>query len=200
VAAAGDSTSTRRWSCAARWTIDEPGQASFINPHGDAFEVPQFAMQSVDQGAQQVVQAFGTYVRQLSLLVFCNEYLQSESWQQALDHCNQAVELNPRSVTGHYGRGSALANLEQPEEALEAFQTVLRIDELNQDAMLHAGILAAQLGRSDESQEYFQRYLELNPGNEQVRLKIATDLANAGDPAGALRWSRRSSRAARRRA
>jgi tetratricopeptide (TPR) repeat protein len=161
-------------------------KASFVNAGGDAFEVPQFAMQSVDHGAQQVVQAFGTYIRQLSLLVFCDEYLQSQSWQQALDNCNQAVELNPRSVTGHYGRGSALANLDQPEEALQAFQTVLQVDELNQDAMMHAGILAARLGRQDQSQQYFRSYLELNPGNEQVRLKIATDLANAGDPAGAL--------------
>jgi tetratricopeptide (TPR) repeat protein len=161
-------------------------EASFVNVAGDAFEVPKFAMQSVEHGAQQVVQAFGTYIRQLSLLVFCDEYLQSESWQQALDNCNQAVELNPRSVTGHYGRGSALANLDRIDEALEAFQTVLRVDELNQDAMMHAGLLAARLGRQDMSQEYFRNYLELNPGNEQVRLKIATDLANAGDPAGAL--------------
>jgi tetratricopeptide (TPR) repeat protein len=161
-------------------------EASFVNVAGDAFDVPKFAMQSVEHGAQQVVQAFGTYIRQLSLLVFCDEHLQSESWQQALDYCNQAVELNPRSVTGHYGRGSALANLDRPEEALEAFQTVLRVDELNQDAMMHAGLLAARLGRQDVSQEYFRNYLELNPGNEQVRLKIATDLANAGDPAGAL--------------
>lgn len=161
--------------------------AGFWNLGGDAFEVPAFAMQSADQGAQQVVQAFGTYVRQLSLLVNCNDYLQNQSWQQALDQCNQAVELNPRSVTAHYGRGSALSNLEQPEEALSAFEKVLEIDELNQDAMLHAGIIAAQLGRSDASQQFFARYLELNPGNEQVRLKIATDLTNAGDPAGALR-------------
>jgi tetratricopeptide (TPR) repeat protein len=161
-------------------------EASFVNVAGDAFDVPEFAMQSVEHGAAQVVQAFGTYIRQLSLLVFCDEYLQSESWQQALDNCNQAVELNPRSVTGHYGRGSALANLDRIDEALEAFQTVLRVDELNQDAMMHAGLLAARLGRQDMSQEYFRNYLELNPGNEQVRLKIATDLANAGDPAGAL--------------
>jgi tetratricopeptide (TPR) repeat protein len=160
--------------------------ASFINPAGDAFEVPPFAMTSVDQGAEQVVQAFGTYTRQLSLLLNCTDYLQSQGWQQALDACNQAVELNPRSVAGHYGRGSALANLDRLEEALDAFEAVLRVDELNQDAMMHAGLLAARLGRPDVSQSYFHRYLELNPGNEQVRLKIATDLANAGDPAGAL--------------
>jgi tetratricopeptide (TPR) repeat protein len=161
--------------------------ASFINPGGDSFDVPPFAMASVAQAAEQVVEAFGTYTRQLSLLVFCDEYLQSQGWQQALDACNQAVELNPRSVSAHYGRGSALSNLDRPEEALQAFETVLTIDELNQDAMMHAGILAAKLGRPDVSQSFFQRYLELNPGNEQVRLSIATDLANAGDPAGALR-------------
>jgi tetratricopeptide (TPR) repeat protein len=161
--------------------------ADFWNLAGDAFEVPAFALRDPAHGAQQVVQAFGTYVRQLALLLNCNDYLQNQSWELALDQCNQAVELNPRSVTGHYGRGSALANLEQPEAALEAFRTVLGLDELNQDAMLHAGLLAAQLGRSDESQRFFQQYLELNPGNEQVRLKIATDLATAGDPSGALR-------------
>jgi tetratricopeptide (TPR) repeat protein len=161
--------------------------AAFYNVGGDAYEVPTFTMQSPDQAAQQVVQAFGTYTRQLSLVLFCSEDLESENWQSALDRCNQAVELNPRSVAGHYGRGSALANLDQPEEALAAFERVLEIDELNQDAMMHAGLLTARLGRSAESQVFFQRYLELNPGNEQVRLKIATDLANAGDPAGALR-------------
>jgi hypothetical protein len=34
-------------------------EASFVNVGGDAFEVPQFAMQSPEQGAQQVVQSFG---------------------------------------------------------------------------------------------------------------------------------------------
>jgi tetratricopeptide (TPR) repeat protein len=154
---------------------------------GDGYEVPSFVMENPGQAAQHVVQAFGTYTRMLSMSLACHEDLESQNWTQALDRCNQVVELNPRSVAGHYGRGSALVNLEQPEEALRAFERVMEIDPLNQDAMLHAGILTARLGRSDESQRYFGQYLELNPGSEEVRLKIATDLANAGDPAGALR-------------
>jgi tetratricopeptide (TPR) repeat protein len=171
-------------------TIDETSNqvtAAFYNLGGDSFEVPSFAMQNPDQAAQHVVQAFGTYTRQLSLTLFCQQDIEAQSWEQALDRCNQAVELNPRSVPAHYNRGSALANLDRPEEALEAFERVLAIDELSQEAMLHAGLLSAQLGRTDKSQQYFARYLELNPDNEQVRLKIATDLANAGDPQGALR-------------
>jgi tetratricopeptide (TPR) repeat protein len=97
------------------------------------------------------------------------------------------VELNPRSVSAHYARGSALMNMDRNEEAFEAYRKVLEIEPLHTDAMLAAGILAAKLGRDDVSQQYFQEYLALNPGDENVRLSIAHDLANAGDPAGALR-------------
>jgi tetratricopeptide (TPR) repeat protein len=171
-------------------TIDESTQrvkASFMNLGGDAFDVPEFTMESVQHAAEHVVQAFSTYVRQLSLVTYCYDYIQSESWSQALDACDQAIELNPSSVTAHYQRGSALTKLDRHEEALTAYETVLRLEPLNQDAMLHAGILAALLERQDEALAHFHRYLELNPGNVDVRLTIATDLANAGDPAGALK-------------
>jgi tetratricopeptide (TPR) repeat protein len=161
--------------------------ATFHSSKGTSFEVPQFAMQSDDQAAQQVVQSFRTYARQLELVVYCNDYIQSQNWQAALDNCNQAVELNPRSVDAHYMRGSALTNLEKTEEALAAYQKVLELDPMHQDAMLAAGILAAKLNRQDVSQKYFHEYLALNPGNEEVRLSIATRLANAGDPEGALK-------------
>ncbi|HEX6308769.1 MAG TPA: tetratricopeptide repeat protein [Longimicrobiales bacterium] len=154
---------------------------------GDAFDVPQFALQSPDQGAQQVVQSFETYVKQLSLIQFCNDYINSQSWQQALDLCTQAVELNPNSVSANYARGSALLNMERTEEALAAYQKVLEIEPIHTDALKAAGIVASKLGRNDLSQQYFQQYLELNPGDENVRLTIAHELANAGDPAGALR-------------
>ncbi|MBR9990990.1 MAG: tetratricopeptide repeat protein [Gemmatimonadetes bacterium] len=154
---------------------------------GDAFEVPQFALQAPEQGAQQVVQAFETYVRQLSLVTYCNDYINSQNWQQALDLCTQAIELNPRSVSANYARGSALMNMDRNEEAFDAYRKVLEFDPLHQDAMLAAGILASKLGRQDVSQQYFQEYLALNPGDDNVRLSIAHDLANAGDPAGALR-------------
>jgi tetratricopeptide (TPR) repeat protein len=33
---------------------------------------------------------------------------------------------------------------------------------------------------------YYQQYLELNPGNAQIRMRVAYDLAQGGDPAGAM--------------
>lgn len=152
----------------------------------DPFEVPPFQFQSPEQGAQQVVQAFETYVRQLDLVTFCNDRIGSQSWQEALDLCTQATELNPRSISAHYARGSALLQLDRNEEALEAYRKVLEIDPIHSDALKAAGIVASKLGRRDVSQQYFDQYLELNPGDENVRLTLAHQLANEGDPAGAL--------------
>jgi tetratricopeptide (TPR) repeat protein len=173
-------------------TLDESTAAVTAGFHpsggGDAFDVPQFAFESPEQAAQRVVQSFETYVRQLSLVTFCDDAINSQNWQSALDLCNQAVELNPRSVSAHYARGSALMNMDPPrnEEAFEAFRTVLEIEPLKQEAMLAAGILASKLDRQDVSQQYFRDYLDLNPGDDNVRLTIAHRLANEGDPAGAL--------------
>jgi tetratricopeptide (TPR) repeat protein len=154
---------------------------------GDAFEVPPFAFESQQQVAQHIVEAFQTYTRQLSLVQYCDEHIRSQNWQQALDTCNQAVELNPRSTSANYARGSALLQLERPEEALAAFQMVLEADPINTDALLAAGYTAAQLRQQDVSQRYLREYLAMNPGDVQVRLSIATELANQGDPSGALR-------------
>lgn len=153
---------------------------------GDAFEIPAFAFSSQEQAAQHIVDAFQTYTRQLSLIQYCDEHIRSQNWQQALDTCNQAVELNPRSTSANYARGSALLQLERPEEALAAFEAVLAVDQINTDALLAAGYAAAQLGRQDVSQRYLREYLAMNPGDIQVRLSIATELANKGDPSGAL--------------
>jgi tetratricopeptide (TPR) repeat protein len=162
-------------------------KATFYSSKNTSFEVPQFAVQTDDQAAQQVVQSFRTYARQLELVVFCSDYVQSQNWQAALDNCNQAVELNPRSVDAHYLRGGALASLDRSEEALKAYQTVLELDPMHADAMLNAGILASKLGRHDLAQKLFEEYLALNPGNVQVRLTIASDLMKKDDPEGALR-------------
>jgi tetratricopeptide (TPR) repeat protein len=162
-------------------------KATFYSAKNTSFEVPQFTLQSEDQAAQQVVQSFRTYARQLELVVFCSDYVQSQNWQAALDNCNQAVELNPRSVDAHYLRGSALTNMDKSEEALAAYQKVLELDPMHPDAMLAAGITASKLNRQDLAQKYFREYLALNPGSVEVRLKIATDLMKNGDPEGALR-------------
>jgi tetratricopeptide (TPR) repeat protein len=52
--------------------------------------------------------------------------------------------------------------------------------------MQNAGYLSAVLGNDDDARDYYSSYLELNPANAGVRMRVAYDLAQAGDPQGAM--------------
>lgn len=65
------------------------------------------------------------------------------------------------------------------QEALQTYQQVLEIDPNHQDALLGAGVAASRLGQ--DAMAYFNRYLELNPGDIHVRMRVAGESATAGD-------------------
>src|SRR5690606_16219310 len=90
------------------------------------------------------------------------------------------------SASNQYNLASAYMNAGQDEMALAGFEKAIEVNPVHQDAILRAGVVAARLGPQEKSQQYLHQYLELNPGNLQVRLKIAADIAQAGDPRGAL--------------
>ncbi|MEO5510656.1 MAG: hypothetical protein ABIV28_00685 [Longimicrobiales bacterium] len=152
-----------------------------------SYDVLPFTAATEVDAANRIVQEFTTYVRQLTLVSVCQTYTQSQQWQEALDKCSQALELNPRSTPSLFYRATALVNLERKEEGLAAYQKLMELAPTHQEAMYNAGVVAAQLGQTELSQKYFHNYLELNPDDNQVRATIANDLNKAGDPLGAAR-------------
>jgi tetratricopeptide (TPR) repeat protein len=152
----------------------------------ETFEIPRFEAANARDAAAQIVAAFENYVQYLSAGSICQEYIESEQWETALEQCERALALNPRGQSPLYARGFALMNLERNEEALQAFQTVLEHYPVHEQSMLAAGIVATRLGQSDAAMRYFNQYLEMDPGNLQVRMAVANDVFQAGDPAAAL--------------
>ena len=136
--------------------------------------------------ARHIFQFFDRMVQQIRYGQFCGEYAASQQWENSLQNCDQAIELNPESVGSHYTRAVVLRELDRLEEALAAFQTVLELDPLHEDAMQNAGYVSALLGRPEDARQYYQSYLELNPANASVRMNVAYELAQAGDPLGAM--------------
>ena len=136
--------------------------------------------------AQHIFQSFDRMVAQIRHGQFCGEYAASQQWENSLQNCDQAIELNPGSVGSHYTRAVVLRELDRLEEALAAFQTVLELDPLHEDAMQNSGYVSAMLDRPEDARQYYQSYLELNPANASVRMNVAYDLAQAGDPLGAM--------------
>src|SRR5690606_36760069 len=161
--------------------------SKFVVPTtGEEFEVAAFSATKADEAATQVASAFQAYLDQLKLAVFCHDELQRQAWAEAVDRCGAVVAANPASPSAQYNVASALMNLDRNEEALAAFEKAIEINPVYQDAVLAAGVVAAKLGQSQKSEDYLHEYLALNRGGQQVRLKIAADVAQAGDPRGAL--------------
>src|SRR5690625_5479866 len=85
-----------------------------------------------------------------------------------------------------YGRGYALMQLEDYDQSLVSLQNLLELNPIHREQLWAAASLTEKLGMMEESRDYFNQHLELNPGNIQVRLTIALDALKAGDPEGAL--------------
>ncbi|HEV2129535.1 MAG TPA: tetratricopeptide repeat protein [Longimicrobiaceae bacterium] len=97
-----------------------------------------------------------------------------------------AAEESPEAVIDTAGGAAAAPTMDpaaaaRMQEALETYQQVLEIDPNHQDALLGAGVAASRLDRGQEAMTYFNRYLELNPGDIHVRMRVAGESATAGD-------------------
>lgn len=144
-----------------------------------------FTVQATGANPRQLGQAIYDELHQsiqgILLASFCNDYLSSEQFEQALDNCEQALEIMPTGTAALYGKATALFHLDQHQESLETYRRLLEIDSHHQDALLGAGLAASSLQRTDEALVFYRQYMELNPEDPQVRMKVAGDVAQAGD-------------------
>lgn len=146
------------------------------------FEIEPFIGSSPQQAASHIIQTFSDYVASLRSLTFCADDLDAADYEGALGHCEAALAIDSNSTTGLYQKARALHELERHGEAYETLRRLLEVDELYENAHYLAGIVATNLGRDRVATEHFESYLELNPGNVDVRLRLAQDVAQAGNP------------------
>ncbi len=154
----------------------------------ESFEVDPITVpeKGEEQAADHISGAFSLLVEQQRYGQFCAEYAASQNWESAMENCNQAIELNPNGIASLYTRGFVYNSLEQFEDALVDFRTVLERNPIHENSLLGAGFAAVKLGQEEEARAFYNDYLELSPGNVGVRQKVAFDMAQAGDPYGAM--------------
>ena len=138
--------------------------------------------------AQAMFDQFDRYVQQIRFAQFCGEYAQSQQWDNALRNCDQALEINPNAVGTRYQKARILYDSDRYAEALVELEGVLELNQFHEDALQLAGYISASEGQDDQARAYYEQYLELNPSNAAVRMRIAYDLAQAGDPVGAMQF------------
>ena len=139
-----------------------------------------------EQAANDIVAQFETFVEQTRVAVFCVDYAQSQQWDSSLENCDRALELNPNANSVRYARANVLRQTERWDESLAEVQRLLERDPFHENAMLLGGFVAINLGDEALAREYYRQYLELDPNNATVRMRLAYELAQEGDPLGAM--------------
>ena len=93
-----------------------------------------------------------------------------------------ALNLAPDDVPVRLTYAQVLRRTDRPEQAFEEIKRVLELSPVDETALELAGYLAAKLDMPDESRDYFRQLLQLDPGNIPVRVNIAYNLAQDGEP------------------
>ncbi len=165
---------------AAVWDIQ--GSESF---EIDPFTVPE---KGREEAAQHIFDAFERYSTTVRSAAICNDYYASQQWENALRNCDESLALNPDAMSVRYLRGRILYEMENYPGALTELERVIEANPFHEDALQLAGYISATEGQDDQARDYYSRYLDINPGNTAIRMRIAYDLAQAGDPIGAMEF------------
>jgi len=159
---------------------------SFVDSKsGDEVQVPSFSVlgdgkDEVQQAAGVIVTAFGAQVDYRRALLFCQDYLAAEQYEDALRNCDEALLSNPESTSGHYLRGRVYMGQEDWAASAEDLAVVVENNPAEVDALNALAYVNAQLGDMDRAVELYREYLNFNPGDASVRMTVAFELAQAG--------------------
>jgi tetratricopeptide (TPR) repeat protein len=157
----------------------------------EEFRLEDFSVGERDgdqEAAQQIFAQFDRYNNQVRATAFCSDYAASQQWEDALRQCDAALAINPEANGTRFLRAQLLRELDRNEESLEESRRVLGADPFHEGALQLAGYLATVEGDAEAGREYYRQYLDINPGNVAIRMRIAYEIAQAGDPVGAMEF------------
>lgn len=165
---------------------------AYTVPGNEEFPIEPFLVAQNDErgAASHIMSGFEDQVQRFSYVAWCQDDFRSSNFEEALRRCTEAIRLAPDSREARYALAATLMELENYEESMEHFEIILAADAADERALESAAWVAGQLGDTERARDYYTRYLEINPGNVPVRIRVAHELAQAGDPEGAMEFVR----------
>ncbi len=136
--------------------------------------------------AQEIARLFGQFIQRLRDTVNCDDYYKTGEWESAERNCKRVLEQAPDDSQVRLILAQVYRRTDRLEEAHAEVLKVIELDPLSEDGLRLAGWLATTLGRVDEGRAHNNAYLQLNPGDANIRMRIAYEQAQAGDPEGAM--------------
>jgi tetratricopeptide (TPR) repeat protein len=156
----------------------------------ESFVIESFPAGEKDKelAAQHIFDEFERYSTTVRSAAICNDYMASQQWENALRNCDESLALNPNAVGTRFLRARILYEMESYSDALTELETVIEVNPFHEEALQLAGYISAVTEQDDKARDFYSRYLDINPGNAAIRMRIAYELAQAGDPVGAMEF------------
>jgi glutamate/tyrosine decarboxylase-like PLP-dependent enzyme/glutathione synthase/RimK-type ligase-like ATP-grasp enzyme len=99
----------------------------------------------------------------------------------ALAAVEQRLAAQPDAVDLLFTRGNLLELTGRAPEALENYQTLLRLDPCHRGALNNTGILLAKAGKAEEAHQALARAVECSPGDPMSEVNYANSLRKKGE-------------------
>ena len=103
-------------------------------------------------------------------------------YAEALEQSDAALRLDPSSVGALVNRGAALDGLGRTEEALVATKAALTRDPTSEGALRNLSRMHREADAWDDEHRALETLRTVRPSDAEVRLLLARNRANAGDP------------------
>jgi len=101
-------------------------------------------------------------------------------WIEAIEHYEQAVQLNPNFFEAHDSLGVALSTLGKLPEAIQHHERALQLKPDFAEAHFNLGRALAKQGKPNEAIEHYKRALQLKPDLVEAHYNLGSKLAAQG--------------------
>lgn len=98
-----------------------------------------------------------------------NECFSAKKYEEAIQHFSKAIELNPNDHVFFSNRSACFASLEQYEKALEDATRCVTLKPDWSKGYTRKGLAEFYLEKYDEAEQTYQKGLELDPTNQQLK-------------------------------
>ena len=101
----------------------------------------------------------------------CNEI------DKAIEHCAEAVRIEPDYAEGHYNLGIALFRKGKVNNAIISWSETVRLDPAHHKAHNNLGAAFSQLGKVEQAIEHWREAVRLNPNDALARRNLESALS-----------------------
>jgi tetratricopeptide (TPR) repeat protein len=152
--------------------------AGMLAPHNEGIHrrrVRALIDAGMPEEAESVARVFLTATPSAEAwIILANALRARDKFEEALAASEAAATLQPASVGAVHGRGVALARLGRNQEALDAFDDLVRRGVRDPALYTHRGAALMRLARADEAESTFEQGVRQWPVDQHLQHALAT--------------------------